>query len=89
MEGYQTLVALFQSVASLLGPLMEAFLSESQKASPDNGSTTFDPPPSSTCGASSQQQSRNVDTTIRLMEKLEGTIPKAIRLVWQLNDRDI
>lgn len=79
VESYQTLVALFQSVASSIGPVMEAFIADSKRQKERSN------PNSNSCGDGHQMK---MDTML-LIEKLERSIPKALRLVWQLNDRDI
>jgi curved DNA-binding protein CbpA len=78
VESYQTLVALFQSVTSSVGPVMEAFIADSKRQKEE---ALKEP---STCDAKQTKME-----TLILIEKLEKTIPKALRLVWQLNDRDI
>jgi hypothetical protein len=79
VESYQTLLALFQSVTSSVGPVMEAFIADSKRQKEEALKE-----PSNTCGSKQTKME-----TLILIEKLEKTIPKALRLVWQLNDRDI
>ena len=81
VESYQTLVALFQSVASSVGPVMEAFVADSKRHKEESSSNAGE------CHGGTDRQTK-VDTMI-LIEKLERTLPNALRLVWQLNDRDI
>jgi hypothetical protein len=87
MESYQTLVALFQSVASSVGPLMEAFVADAKR---QNERTNSDGSSNASGGGNQcgNDNDANMDTLL-LIEKLERSIPRALRLVWQLNDRDI
>lgn len=82
IESYQTLVALCQSVASSVGPVMEAFVADSNRQKQRSSSSNAD-----SCNDGMDGQ-KKVDTMM-LIQKLERTLPNALRLVWQLNDRDI
>jgi len=93
VESYQTLVALVQSVASSVGPVMEAFIADSnrqkeQQQQQQQQQQPFNDDPASSSSSTCGKNDMNVDTMI-LIKKLERSIPKALRLVWQLNDRDI
>lgn len=90
VESYQTLVALFQSVASSVGPLMEAFIADAKRQNERTNSDGTSSSSGSSGGANhcGSEYDANMDTVL-LIEKLERSIPRALRLVWQLNDRDI
>jgi curved DNA-binding protein CbpA len=74
-ETYQTTVALIQSIASSIRPILEAVATESDREQDS----------AKDCADGGKSAGEN---TV-LLEKLERSIPKALRLVWQLNDRDI
>lgn len=92
MQKYHTASAFLQSVTSVFGPLMNAFAQHGSTTtttttSPDKEEPEFmEYQNADSCGEDAAQF--QVDT-MELMKKLEKSIPKAFRLIRQLNDRDI
>ena len=93
MESYQTLVALFQSVVSSVGPLVEAYIADAkrqnERPTSDSSANSYNGGGGTAGGGNcGSDHEANIETVL-LMNKLERSIPRALRLVWQLNDRDI
>ena len=90
LENYQTLVALVRSVASLVGPLTEALGADAkrqhERSMSDNSSRNHD---NGGGGTNCENIHEAYVDTLLLIQMLERSLPRAVRLVWHLNDRDI
>eukprot|EP00540_Astrosyne_radiata_P023241 CAMPEP_0116835284 /NCGR_PEP_ID=MMETSP0418-20121206/7463_1 /TAXON_ID=1158023 /ORGANISM="Astrosyne radiata, Strain 13vi08-1A" /LENGTH=380 /DNA_ID=CAMNT_0004464941 /DNA_START=176 /DNA_END=1318 /DNA_ORIENTATION=- len=77
LQQYQTVGTLLETTATALGPLLDAFAREQQEKRSNDGSEE------PICWIN------DGDLTFELIEKLDKSMPKAIRLVWQVTHNDI